>query len=264
MSPSEQATPTIQSVQDYWDRRPCNVRHSRQPIGTRGYFDDVEARKYLVEPHIPEFADFARWKGRRVLEIGCGIGTDAVNFARHGADYSAIELSAESLQITKQRFDVFNLNGRFYQGNAEDLDRVIDSGPFDLVYSFGVIHHTPRPRAVIEAARRVMAPGGELRIMLYASNSWKAAMIDAGFDQPEAQFGCPIAYTYTHDEVRALLAGHFEVTAMSQDHIFPYVVEKYVNYDYEFQPWFKAMPDGMFDALQKRLGWHLLIKARPV
>ena len=71
----------------------------------------------------------------------------------------------------------------------------------------------------------------------------------------------PIAFTYTHDEVRDLL-GDFEFTDIKQDHIFPYVIEKYVNYEYELQPWFKAMPTEMFAALEKQLGWHLLIRAR--
>src|SRR5262245_35500244 len=162
---------TISNVQSYWDRRPCNIRHSRREVGSREYFDEVEARKYFIEPHIRGFADFPHWKGKRVLEIGCGIGTDAINFARNGADYTAIELSGKSLELAVKRFEIFGLRGRFHQGNAEELDRVVGTGPFDLVYSFGVIHHTPNPRAVVEAARRVTDPDGELRIMLYASRS---------------------------------------------------------------------------------------------
>ena len=65
----------ISRVKEYWDQRPCNIRHSPAPIGSRQYFDEVEARKYFVEPHIPAFAQFDRWRGKKVLEIGCGIGT---------------------------------------------------------------------------------------------------------------------------------------------------------------------------------------------
>lgn len=254
----------IEEVRSYWDRRPCNVRHSQQPVGTREYFDEVEARKYFVEPHILGFANFPRWKDRKVLEIGCGIGTDAVSFARAGADYTAVELSTVSLELAKKRFGVYGLAGCFRQGNAEEVEHLVGHERFDLVYSFGVIHHTPNPRAVIESARRVVKPEGELRIMLYARHSWKAIMIEAGLDQPEAQSGCPIAFTYTEKGVHELLAGCFELTEIRQDHIFPYIVEKYINYEYEPQPWFKAMSEEMFRALEMRLGWHVLITAKPI
>lgn len=263
MDSNQTPVATLESVKSYWNRRPCNIRHSAREIGSREYFDEVEARKYYVEPHILGFAQFERWQGKRVLEIGCGIGTDAVNFTRHGADYTAIELSDESLNLAKRRFDVYGHNGRFISGNAEEVDQHVAGESFDLIYSFGVIHHTPHPRAVIESVRKLIRPGGELRLMLYARNSWKALMIEAGLDQPEAQSGCPIALTYTPDQVRALLQGQFDAVEIRQAHIFPYVVEKYNRYEYEVQPWFKTMPERMFDVLQASLGWHLLITAIP-
>jgi SAM-dependent methyltransferase len=255
---------SIETVAEYWDRRPCNIRHSPREIGSRAYFDGVEQRKYFVEPHIPAFAQFARWQGKRVIEIGCGIGTDATNFARAGADYTGVELSQASLDLTRRRFQVFGLTGRFIQCNAEQLSDHVEARKFDLVYSFGVIHHTPNPAAVMREARKVVRSDGEFRLMLYAKESWKDAMIEAGLDQPEAQSGCPIAFTYTRREAQLLLeeAG-FRVVSIAQDHIFPFVVEKYVRYEYELQPWFASMPEEMFRALKRRFGWHMLIVAHP-
>lgn len=196
--------------------------------------------------------------------MGCGIGTDAVNFARAGAFYTGVELSQTSLDLARRRFELFGLTGHFLQVNAEELASHLLPSSFDLVYSFGVIHHTPRPDAVVRQVRRLIKPEGEFRLMLYAKDSWKDAMIEAGLDQPEAQFGCPIASTYTRQQVHELLkpAG-FQIASIRQDHIFPYVVEKYVRYEYELQPWFATMPRDMFQALEKRLGWHMLIVAKP-
>lgn len=253
----------IQTVQAYWNARPCNVRHSSQPVGTRAYFDEVERRKYLVEPHIPGFAQFESWKGKRVLEVGCGIGTDTINFARAGAKVTAVDLSEKSLELARQRAKSFNLEKsiNFHLANAEELSNSVPVEIYDLVYSFGVIHHTPNPRAAFAEIRNYMDPSSELRVMLYAKTSWKNIMIEAGFDQPEAQNGCPVAYTFTASEVRELLDG-YNITDIRQDHIFPFVVEKYIRYEYELVPWFASMPKEMFTALEKTLGWHMLITAR--
>ena len=252
---------SLQDVMDYWNRRPCNIRHSRKDVGSKEYFDEVEARKYMVEPHIPGFADFNSWKGKRVLEIGCGIGTDAINFIRAGADYTGIDLSDESVALAKKRLTVYGLNGEILQANAEELDL---SGKFDLIYSFGVIHHSPNPRKIIEKAHVLCNPGATLKIMLYAKNSWKTAMIEAGLDQPEAQTGCPIAYSLDKNDVLELTSGLFSITEYRQDHIFPYVIDKYVEFEYELLPWFKTMPREMYESLCTNFGWHGLITATKI
>lgn len=268
-------TQLLEQVRAYWDRRPCNIRHSPKPVGTREYFDEVEARKYFVEPHIPGFAQFERWRGKKVLEIGCGIGTDAINFARAGADLSVIELSERSLDICRQRFDVYGLSARFYHGSAEELSRVVPVGAYDLIYSFGVIHHTPYPERVIAEIHKVCAPHTEVRLMLYATWSWKVLWILLAYGKgavwrakelirtySEAQTGSPVTFTYSAQEIRRLLRG-FEIVQLRKDHIFPYVIDKYVRYEYESVWYFRMMPRTLFRSLERHLGWHMLVTARP-
>jgi 2-polyprenyl-3-methyl-5-hydroxy-6-metoxy-1,4-benzoquinol methylase len=267
----------LDRVRDYWNNRPCNIRHSTQPVGTREYFDEVEARKYLVEPHIPAFADFEKWRGKKVLEIGCGIGTDTINFARHGAQVTTVDLSAKSMELAQQRAAVFNLQDkiRFLSGNAEQLSTFVPVEPYDLIYSFGVIHHTPHPDNVLEELRKYTHPGTTVKIMVYHRRSYKVAWIFATEGQgqfwklseiiarnAEAQTGCPIAYTYTRKEGRQLLERHgFKVDKVEVDHIFPYRIPEYVKYQYVREPYFAWMPPPMFRALEKRAGWHLLLTA---
>ena len=251
-------TELIETVKQYWDRRPCNVRHSDHPRGSREYFDQVELRKFQAEPHILNFSEFSRWHGMDVLEIGCGIGTAAVNFARFGARYTGVELSGESLSLTQQRFDVYGLRGDFYQGNAEELASFLPAKQYDMIYSWGVIHHTPNPDRIIENIHRYLRPGGTLKIMAYARDSWKNYMIEAGLDQPEAQWGCPVVHTYTPESSAAVIGPEFEIEEIQQDHIFPYEIEAYKRKEYVLQPWFQHMPKRMFTVLEQHLGWHLM------
>jgi len=268
---------TIDDVRQYWDRRPCNIRHSPQPVGTRAYFDEVEARKYFVEPHIPRFAEFERWRGKRVLEIGCGIGTDTVNFARHGAEVTAVELSANSLAIARQRVGVYGFEDRvrFFRGSAEELTSFVPKQTYDLIYSFGVIHHTPHPERVLAEARQYAAPGSTLKIMVYHRWSWNVLWIVLGYGKgkfwrtaelvarnSEAQSGCPVTYTYSRPQARRLVESRgFRVTNLIVDHIFPYRIDDYVQYRYvKAWPW-SWMPQPVFRWLEKRFGWHLCLTA---
>ena len=263
---------SLQEVKEYWDRRPCNIRHSPKAIGSRDYFDEVESRKYFIEPHIPDFADFPRWRGKDVLEIGCGIGTDSVNFVRNGANLTIVELSSESLAITKKRLELEHLRANLVNGNAEELNELLPPvKKFDLIYSFGVIHHTPHPERVVEAITKRLKPDGELRIMLYARHSWKVLWIYAryGWREPwnwrkliakysEAQIGSPVSYVYSGREARNLLH-EFKIVSMSKDHIFPYRISDYVQYRYVKNWYFRWMPKEWFRWLERCLGWHLLI-----
>jgi 2-polyprenyl-3-methyl-5-hydroxy-6-metoxy-1,4-benzoquinol methylase len=271
----ERTVGLLDRVRDFWNQRPCNIRHSSQPVGTREYFDEVEARKYFVEPHIPGFAQFERWRGKRVLEIGCGIGTDAVNFARAGADYTAVELSERSLELCQRRFDVFGVKGKFHGGNAEELTSFLPADKYDLIYSFGVIHHSPHPEQILEEVRKLSHPDTEVRIMLYSKFSWKVLWILLTYGRgafwklneliakySEAQEGSPVSYCYTFAEARKLFH-RFKILELRKDHIFPYRIEKYVKYEYEMVWYFRWLPAPIFRWLEHRLGWHTLIIAKP-
>lgn len=252
---------TIEDVKKFWNDRPCNVKHSSKEVGTKEYFDEVERKKLFVESHILKFTDFEKWKNKKVLEVGCGIGTAAINFARNGADYTGIELSEESLNITKKRFEVYDQKGTFLQGNAEELSSFLPDQKFDLIYSFGVIHHSPNPEKIVDQIKKYMDKNSILKIMVYSKNSWKNFMIEEGLDQPEAQSGCPIAFTYTHDEIANLLKD-FEILSLEQDHIFPYEIDQYKQNVFVKTPWFESMPEKMFKILEKKLGWHTLVTAK--
>jgi ubiquinone/menaquinone biosynthesis C-methylase UbiE len=269
---------SIADVRRYWDARPCNIRHSPKPVGSKEYFDEVEARKYLVEPHIPAFAEFERWSGQRVLEVGCGIGTDAINFARAGAKLTAVDLSGESLRIAEERAEVMGVADRirFVQADAERLtSAVAGEEPYDLVYSFGVVHHTPHPERALAEIRRLVAPGGTLKLMVYHRRSWKVFWIVAVqgrgrfwktdelvAEHSEAQTGSPVTFSYTRHGGRELVehAG-FRVQDVTVDHVFPYRIGDYVQYRYVKEPWFRWMPEHLFRAFERRFGWHLLVTA---
>jgi 2-polyprenyl-3-methyl-5-hydroxy-6-metoxy-1,4-benzoquinol methylase len=271
---------SIAEVRRYWDERPCNIRHSAKPVGSREYFDEVETRKYFVEPHIPGFAEFERWRGKRVLEVGCGIGTDSINFARAGAELTAVDLSSESLRIAQQRADVLGVADRiqFIQANAEELTAAVSGTGYDLIYSFGVVHHTPRPERALAEMRALAAPAGTLKVMVYHRFSWKVLWIllaegrgtfwkldELIAKYSEAQTGCPITYAYSRRQGRELVErSGFRVDELSIDHIFPYRVRDYVQYRYVQETYFRWMPAALFHAFERRFGWHLLVTAHAV
>lgn len=244
-------------VKDFWDRRPCNVKHSKKTFLSKEYFDEISEKRYFVEKHIVDFCQFDKYKGKKILEIGCGIGTDAVMFAKEGCEYHGLELSNESLEITKKRFEVYGLNGKFYNINSEDMN-IFEDNYFDMIYSFGVIHHTENPENVMKEIYRILKPNGEVKIMLYAENSWKKMMIDNGLDQYEAQNGCPIAFTYTNDEIYQLFSD-FSNIDIQQHHIFSYKIPPYKENIYEMVDYFDSMPEHIFESLKKKMGWHLCV-----
>ncbi len=147
--------------------------------------------------------------------------------------------------------------------------------PYDLIYSFGVIHHTPHPEKVIQEIKKYCHPQTQVRIMLYSKFSWKVIWIILKYGKgafwklnelvrqySEAQTGCPVTYTYTIRQVKKLLKD-FDIIQIKKDFIFPYNIKKYINYEYEIVWYFKWMPRWLFKWLEKVLGWYILVIAKP-
>ena len=167
-----------------------------------------------------------------MLEIGCGIGTDTINFARHGAQVTAVDLTEKSLELARQRAKVFGLEDRirFIQANAEELCATVPVEPYDLVYSFGVIHHTPHPGKVLEEIRKYVTPHSTVKIMVYNRWCWKVLWILFVYgkcqfwklnrliaEYSEAQTGCPVTYSYSRTAAAVLAQHGFQTTDVMVD-----------------------------------------------
>lgn len=157
-------------VQNFWQNSPCDSWFTKEPPGTPAFYRSLDEHRYKVHWRLQSAVGFERTTGLRVLEIGCGCGSEAERFARAGAHYTAVDLTNAALSITKRRFQLEELDGRFIQGDAENLPFANDS--FDLVYSHGVLHHTPDTPRAIREVHRVLSPGGRAVIMLYYRDSF--------------------------------------------------------------------------------------------
>lgn len=157
-------------VRAFWQANPCGVKFADAAPGTRRFYELVEAHRYTKEWHIPIAADFAGARGLQVLEIGCGLGTDGAQFAEAGADYTGVDLTDAAVDLARRRFELFGLSGKFQTADAENLD--FPSESFDLVYSHGVLHHTPETAKAIREIHRVLRPGGRAVVMLYHRDSY--------------------------------------------------------------------------------------------
>lgn len=157
-------------VRAFWQQNPCGTKFADAPPGSRRFFELVEHHRYQKEWHIPAAAGFSETKGRRVLEIGCGLGTDGAQFAMAGADYTGVDLTAAAVELARKRFELFQMPGTFRVADAEKLD--FPDKSFDIVYSHGVLHHTPDTAGAIREVFRVLRPGGRAVVMLYHRDSY--------------------------------------------------------------------------------------------
>lgn len=161
---------TLDDVRDFWNANPCQSDVSRSE-DRRRYFQEISDKRYgRREWHVPIVANFAFFRGKDVLEVGCGIATDGLEFAKNGANYVGVDLTPHSIELAEERFGLFGVPGRFQVANAEEGLPFPDCS-FDHVYSFGVIHHSPVPEKIVQEIHRVLRKGGTFTVMLYNKSS---------------------------------------------------------------------------------------------
>ncbi|MFH0989463.1 MAG: class I SAM-dependent methyltransferase [bacterium] len=161
-------------VQEYWNAHPCGTQFTHLEWGSKAFFDEVERFRYTSQPFMKETAEFNHFPGKRLLEIGCGLGTDLLQFARGGALVTGVDLTPRSIELVKQRFALYGLPVDARVADAEQLP--FEDNSFDIVYSFGVLHHTPNTPKAINEVYRVLKPGGKIIIMLYHQSSMHVAL----------------------------------------------------------------------------------------
>lgn len=211
-------------VRDFWDRASCGEDLYLHGSEAADFAAQAQAR-YRLEPYIPDFARFAEAKGRKVLEIGVGLGADHEQFARAGAELSGIDLTPRAIANTRQRLAVMGLHSDLREGDAENLP--FDANSFDIVYSWGVIHHSPNTPRAAQEILRVLRPGGRFAVMIYQRHSmigymlWLRYALARGrpFTSLDTIYSryleSPGTKAYSPAEARALFAGAEGITVSS-------------------------------------------------
>lgn len=253
-----------EAVRQFWDAAPIGITEvTGMPEGTAAFFEAVDARRYALEPFIARYARFEEQAGRRVLEVGCGTGADLMRFARAGARVSGVDLSARSLALTRRRFELEALEADLHVADAEALP--YPDARFDLVYSWGVLHHTPDTACAIAELCRVLVPGGRACVMLYhraslfALQAWLRYALLGG--RPwrgvagvlAAHVESPGTKAYTRAEARALFEGGGFADVVLEPVLT--VWDLRLTRRCFLPAWCRALiPD--------RLGWFLVVQAR--
>jgi len=254
-------------VQNQWNNNPVGSDTARlaQPHSVE-WFLEVERYRYGVyAPWMPEVMEFAQHAGEQVLEVGGGMGTDLAQFAKHGAFVTDVDLSAGHLQLAEENFRLRGLDGRFVHHDAESLP--FDDDTFDLVYSNGVIHHTPNTARTVAEIYRVLRPGGRAIVMVYAENSlqywrnlvWQGGLKDGDLSsrsmgdimsrsvERTGNDARPLVKVYTKARLRALFEKFTELRIV-QRQISPELVPRRLRL--------------LLPVVERLAGWNLIVKAR--
>jgi SAM-dependent methyltransferase len=260
-----------QSARDQWGEDPCGEVYARDlEFGTREFFDEVERHRYQeYAPWMPEVMGFNEFRGARLLEIGCGMGTDLLQFARGGARVTGADLTPRSVEISRARFRLYDMPASFVITDGERLPFADES--FDVVYSNGVLHHTPGTDVAIREAHRVLRPGGTAKVMLYHRNSlayWGELFFRRGVLGGELLRGRSMSEVMSKwveissTDARPLVKVYSRREARDLFHMFAEVkteVEQITRPELRF---LKHIPESLFLRLRRSVGWNVIITAK--
>jgi ubiquinone/menaquinone biosynthesis C-methylase UbiE len=258
-------------AREQWSQDPCGAEYDREhELGTREFFDAIEHHRYTeYAAWMPRLMEFDKFRGARLLEIGCGMGTDLLQFSRGGARCIGIDLTPRSIEITRHRFRLYGAEGAFMISDGECLPFRDDS--FDVVYSNGVLHHTPDTAGAIREVHRVLRPGGVAKVMLYhrhSLNYWFEVILRRGVLGAEFLRGRsaeeimsrviehsdhearPLVKVYSRKQARALFSLFKAVTVE---------VEQLTRAELRFLS--PLVSESMLDRLRKRIGWNVIVTA---
>jgi len=241
-------------VRQYWETHIHDLEISQHPSGSPGFFADLEQYHFEKLHHLPRLVPFERSKGLRVLDVGCGAGTDLVRFARAGAVPTGVDLAASSITLAKRNFALEGLRANLVVADGERLPFAERS--FDLVYAHGVMQYTTDAAALVRECRRVLRPGGQAIFQVYNRVSWLNALSRVTKVELE-HVDAPEYHKYSIAEFRKLLKEFSRVTIVPER--FPVKTRlhgglKGALFNTCFVGLFNAMPR----ALVRRFGWHLL------
>jgi ubiquinone/menaquinone biosynthesis C-methylase UbiE len=249
---------TVDEVREYWDEHIHDLDITTHPVGSRGFFEDLDQYHFEKLHHLPRLIDFSAWSGRSVLEVGCGAAVDLARFAKGGARATGVDIAASAIELAKANFQQQGLQADFRVANGEALP--FPDETFDLVYAHGVVQYTADPQRLVNEVHRVLKPGGEAIFQVYNRISWLNALskvMMVGLEHDDA----PVLLKFTIGEFRRLLS------AFSSVRIEP---ERFPVRSRLHGGWKGAAYNGVFvgtfnllpRSLVRRFGWHLLAFCR--
>ena len=242
------------AVREYWDHHIHDLDITRHPVGSRGFFDDLDEYHFEKLHHLLRLVDFDGYRGRTVLEVGCGAGVDLARFARGGAEVTGVDLAPSAVALARRNFEQQGLRARLEVADGEQLP--FGDNTFDLVYAHGVVQYTAHPDRLVAECRRVLKPGGQAVFQVYNRISWLNALsklMKVGLEHEDA----PVLLKFSIGEFRRLLAGFREVRIVPER--FPVKSRLHGGWKGTL---FNTCFVGAFNALPRplvrRFGWHLL------